>query len=74
MFSSKSSRSSSLQSLTNGQKETDVPPPINVNVNIKGGPAENNYQSENPEEIQYSDLSSDNALSPNVQLQWAWKV
>ena len=68
MFSSKSSRSSSLQSLTNGQKETDVPPPINVNVNIKGGPAENNDQPENPEELQYSDLSSDNALNPNVQL------
>ena len=69
MFSSKSSRSSSLQSLINGQKESDVPPPINIHLNVMEGPAENNYQPKDLDKIHYyADLSSDNALNPNIQL------
>ena len=69
MFSSKSSRSSSLQSLIEGQP--DVPLSMDVpSVPKQEGPAEDKYQPEDPDEIQYADLSSDNALNPNVQLKF----
>jgi len=68
MLSGRTSKSSSLQSLHNlfgtNMAGEDVPPPRHIEVNVIET-ADN--QSEDPEELQYPGLSSDNTLNPSMQ-------
>ncbi len=68
MLSGRSSKSTSLQSLANlfgnNQDGEDVPPPRHIEVNVIET-ADN--QPEDPDDLQYSGLSSDNALNPTMQ-------
>ncbi len=68
MLSGRTSKSSSMQSLHNlfglNQMGEDVPPPRHIEVNVIET-ADN--QPEDHDDLQYSGLSSDNALNPTMQ-------
>ena len=63
MLSGRTSKSSSLQSLTNLFGGEDVPPPRHIEINV----IENAQPAENSDDLQYSGLSSDNTLNPTMQ-------
>ena len=68
MLSGRSSKSASLQSLANlfgsSHEGEDVPPPRHIDVNVIESA---DYQTEDPDDLQYSGLSSDNTLNPSMQ-------
>jgi len=63
MLSGRTSKSSSMQSLNNIFGGEDVPPPRHLEVNV----IENADQTGDPDDLQYSGLSSDNSLNPTMQ-------